>query len=324
MSEEVVPKVPQCQNQVKIDNKEEGKASSQISAYSPVREFRVPIYELFQQGRMNFNKIKHKGPKLIKKNGTTVKLASSTFHKSQCDRKRSYNNIQKNLFEAEKVYYASRIESMVGRWSRRASDHHPTLNPISMMKHPSFNQTGIVTPKLNSAIETYLLSPGKDTFAGMKPVFTNNTNQLKKGENQIVPTEHHLRFPIFLNQLPKDGLKKNMSKYKEILNKFVKIDKKVNREFTKTLSLQVNSKTKCKIPKLISPQMSCSNERAPLKESKQKRLTNFAPTKTLRQKHLSLTIPKSSANKTNKFMLEKVIKKYIKNSLRRDEQSLIL
>lgn len=64
-----------------------------------------------------------------------------------------------SLFEAEKMYYASRVESMVGRWSRRASgiylsqlteiDHHPTLNPISMKKHPNFNQTGIVTPKLN-------------------------------------------------------------------------------------------------------------------------------------------------------------------------------
>lgn len=58
----------------------------------------------------------------------------------------------------------------------------------------------------------------------MKPVFSNSSNLLRKGENQIVTTEHYFQFPHFIQTLPKSGLKNNMEEYKKVLTKYAKAD----------------------------------------------------------------------------------------------------
>ena len=75
--------------------------------------------------------------------------------------------------------------------------------------------------------DKYLLSPGKTNLAGLKPVFSNSSNTLRKGENHTVTTEHHMEFPYFIKTLPKSGLKNNLKEYKNILKTFLRTDRQL-------------------------------------------------------------------------------------------------
>lgn len=64
----------------------------------------------------------------------------------------------------------------------------------------------------------------------MKPVFSNSSNMLKKGENAFVQPEQHFQFPYFVKNLPKTGLKNNLKEYKAVLRNYVKTDNKISKE----------------------------------------------------------------------------------------------
>jgi hypothetical protein len=190
--------------------------------------------------------------KKINTNGSSSKL--STDHNSQihqtCRKKRSFSTIQKELFESEKKMYRSRFESSICNWSKREgtnlnpsnftpSSQNPQ-NPSPNAKHnkppPKFSQS-LVSPlnelsydRMVTTTDKYLLSPSKCNYAGMKPVFSNSSNTLKKGENKFSLPEHHLEFPYFVKNLPKTGLKNNLMEYKSVLRTFVRTDNKINKQ----------------------------------------------------------------------------------------------
>mmetsp|Transcript_20725 Transcript_20725/g.18368 ORF Transcript_20725/g.18368 Transcript_20725/m.18368 type:complete len:248 (+) Transcript_20725:411-1154(+) len=229
------------------------------------------------------------------------------------------------LFETEKSCMLSRIENSINSWSRRGSSIHEEtyklhskVKPLSLRSNSRYVSTSLVSPKINTSTEAYVLNPGKDTYAGMKPVFSNSSNQLNKGKNQLVSTEHHLRFPIFINKLPKDGLK-SLNEYKNIVKKFIKVDKKVEKEFLKIKSNQVNSKYKCGISVFNSPKNSFSKSRTIENIKKKYRANN-----SLSARKGKLNKPKRGARRNqslkNSFVLERVIGKYIRHKLKRQKQ----
>jgi hypothetical protein len=172
--------------------------------------------------------------------------------------------------------------------------------------------------------DKYLLSPGKTNIAGLKPVFSNSSNMLRKGENNTVTTEHHLEFPYFIKTLPKSGLKNNLKEYKNILKTFLKTDRVLCKKARETLGHQVNSKLS---PLNLANTKNYFDQESVIKTQKlntkkkslQKSINlksnnlKFKNTKNLSPIYAS-SQPQSPKNSSQ--TLEKVITKYIKSSLK--------
>jgi len=137
--------------------------------------------------------------------------------------------------------YVSRFENNIAQWSKRGSSNK-TKTKIS------FSPTRSISQKLKDGsdqlkiTDKFLLSPEKANYAGLKPVFSNNTNMLNKNENHSGTTEHHLEFPFFIQTLPKSGLKNNMSEYKDILQTFRRTDNRLSKQARQQLVKEFNSK----------------------------------------------------------------------------------
>jgi len=148
-----------------------------------------------------------------------------------CKRRRSFSTIQKELFESEKKMYRSRFEGSISNWSKRESTgikHNDNLNKFYATS--LLTPTNVVNFENFKTTDKYLISPGKSNYAGLKPVFSNSSNMLKKNENHVWTTEHHLEFPYFIKNLPKTGLKNNLKEYKTVLTHFVRTDNKLNKD----------------------------------------------------------------------------------------------
>lgn len=177
----------------------------------------------------------------------------------------------------------------------------------------------LVSPNFKESIENlktterYLLAPGKSKYAGMKPVFYTSSNLLKKNENQIVPTEQHLEFPVFIQTLPKSGLKNNLKEYRNILKMFVKTENKL----TKATHLKAPNKFNSQLTALTYAD--CIN--VPIQKL-QNRSVDRRKQRIKQPKSLGLghkrgkqgNIPRST--RQNKMVLERVINKYIQISLK--------
>jgi hypothetical protein len=216
--------------------------------------------------------------------------------------------------------YVSRFVNTIANWSKRGVNGNPQTMPRRAAKDP----LSLVSPNFKDNVENlktaerYLLAPGKSKYAGMKPVFYTSSNLLKKSENQIVPTEQHLEFPVFIQTLPKSGLKNNLKEYRNILKMFVKTENKLSKS------------SRLKAPNKFNSQLTALTYKDFANKipdhKRQNRSVDRRKGRGKQPKSLGLGYKRAKQGnafrsaRENKMVLERVINKYIQISLKNQDK----